>query len=178
MPAKYSHVKKRQSPKKQAKRDQHAQQHEHKHRGHDDGHTHVHPNPQTDRCVTHAMAMAKLERTISRILLIRFEQDIVRLFSTHLYYVALQHLPTFVIRCTTVGGPSWVAANTECDEIKDFLRGALTMDMRQAGDRVATKSVLWTYTALRHFVSAPTLLHILSPWCFSVPSCTLQFGGQ
>ncbi|RPD54825.1 hypothetical protein L227DRAFT_555742 [Lentinus tigrinus ALCF2SS1-6] len=156
MPAKYSHVKKRQSPKKQAKRDQNPHQHKHHEHDHDHGHAHTHayPGPQVDRCVAHATAMAKLERTISRILLIRFEQDIARLFSTHLYYVALQHLPTFVIRCITVGGPSWVAANTECDEIKDFLRGALSMDMRQAGDRVATKSVLWTYTALRHFAKS------------------------
>ncbi|RDX46276.1 hypothetical protein OH76DRAFT_1407195 [Lentinus brumalis] len=156
MPAKYSHVKKRPSPKKQTKRDPHAphaHQHEHQHHNHE--HTHAHGSPHTDRCISQtAAAMAKLERTISRILLIRFEQDIVRLFSTHLYYVALQHLPTFVVRCITVGGPSWVAANTECDEIKDFLRGALAMDMRQAGDRVATKSVLWTYTALRHFAKS------------------------
>ncbi len=154
MPAKYSHVKKRPSPKKHTKRDPHPHNHDHQHHDHGPAHAHTHGSPHTDRCISQtAAAMAKLERTISRILLIRFEQDIVRLFSTHLYYVALQHLPTFVVRCITVGGPSWVAANTECDEIKDFLRGALAMDMRQAGDRVATKSVLWTYTALRHFVS-------------------------
>lgn len=49
--------------------------------------------------------------------------------------------------------PGWIAANARGDEIKDFFRAAIAMDLRQAGERVATKSVLWSYTALRHFVS-------------------------
>ncbi|KAI0656427.1 hypothetical protein C8Q70DRAFT_1056661 [Cubamyces menziesii] len=156
MPAKYSHVKKRaaSTPKKSASStnsSSHAHHHNHTHNHKD----HRHPSPHTDRNITQAVsAVAQLERTIARIILIRFEQDIVRLFSTHLYCVALLHLPTFVLRCVTVGGPSWVAANADCDEIKDFFRSAIAMDLRQAGERVATKSVLWTYTALRHFAKS------------------------
>ena len=98
-------------------------------------------------------SVSLLERGIARILLIRFEQDIARLFSTHLYNIALVHLPTFIMRCISVGGPSWPVYNADCDEVKDFFRAVISMDMRQAGERVATKSVLWSYTALRHFVS-------------------------
>ncbi|OJT15100.1 RNA polymerase II-associated protein 3 [Trametes pubescens] len=147
MPAKYSHVKKRPAvPKKTpSSSGSHAHTNAEPHQ----------PNPQVDKSLYKATpAEAQLERTIARIILIRFEQDIVRLFSTHLSCVALLHLPTFVLRCVTVGGPSWVAANTDSDEIKDFFRGAIAMDLRQAGDRVATKSVLWTYTALRHFAKS------------------------
>ncbi|OSC96315.1 hypothetical protein PYCCODRAFT_1441133 [Trametes coccinea BRFM310] len=156
MPAKYSHVKKRTvaAPKKSpgnAPNASHGHGHNHNHAQKD----HRNPSPHTDTSITHAVsAVAQLERTIARIILIRFEQDIVRLFSTHLYCVALLHLPTFVLRCVTVGGPSWVAANAECDEVKDFFRSAIAMDLRQAGERVATKSVLWTYTALRHFAKS------------------------
>lgn len=97
-------------------------------------------------------AVSQLERAIARILLIRYEHDIARLFSTRLYSVALVHLPTFVMRCISLGGPSWLVYNHDSEEIKDFFRAAMSMDMRQAGERVATKSVLWSYTALRHFV--------------------------
>ena len=113
------------------------------------------PDPYADRKISHALSPAmQLERTIAQILLLRFEQDIARLFSTHLYYVSLIHLPTFVMRCTNVSGPGWVAANANNDEIKDFFRAAIAMDLRQAGERVATKSVLWSYTALRDFATS------------------------
>jgi hypothetical protein len=111
-------------------------------------------SPHTDRNISQAMtAVAQLERAISRILLIRYEQDMARLFSTHLYSVALCHLPSLVMRCTTLGGPGWVAANADGEEIKEFFRSVIAMDLREAGERVATKSVLWSYTALRQFVS-------------------------
>ncbi|KAI0791188.1 hypothetical protein C8Q75DRAFT_792478 [Abortiporus biennis] len=145
MPAKYSHTKKRPSgpPKKQS--------------GHGHSHTsqtkdHRNPNIHVDRNISQAMsAVSQLERAIARILLIRFEQDIARLFSTHLYSVSLIHLPTFIMRCVAIGGPSWIISNYDADEIKDFFRSVIGMDLRQAGERVATKSVLWSYTALRHF---------------------------
>ncbi|KAI1792166.1 hypothetical protein LXA43DRAFT_887989 [Ganoderma leucocontextum] len=146
MPAKYSHVKKRPPPKKAANKD-------HGPHTHHAAHDHGKPSPHADLS-TSQTSSAQLERIISRIILTRYEQDIARLFSTHLYYVSLLHIPTFVLRCITVGGPSWVAANADCDEIKDFFRGAIAMDFRGAGDRVATKSVLWTYTALRHFAKS------------------------
>ncbi|TCD66120.1 hypothetical protein EIP91_001729 [Steccherinum ochraceum] len=143
MPAKYSHAKKR--PSARSKKATGVPNIGH-------GKDHRTPNVHVDRSITKAMsAVSQLERAIAQILLIRFEQDIARLFSTHLYCVALLHLPTFVLRCISVGGPSWVAANADCDEIKDFFRSAIGMDLRQAGERVATKSVLWSYTALRHF---------------------------
>lgn len=147
MPAKYSHIKKRTpNPKKNGKGSGNGSKQVLKHR-----HPH-HPNPHADRSVTQAMsAVTQLERAISRILLLRYEQDIARLFSTRLHDIALVHLPTFVMRCVTLGGPSWAAHNADCEEIKDFFRAAISMDMRQAGERVATKSVLWSYTALRHF---------------------------
>jgi len=56
------------------------------------------------------------------------------------------------MRCTTLGGPGWVAANADGEEIKEFFRSVIAMDLREAGERVATKSVLWSYTALRQFV--------------------------
>ncbi|KAI0667923.1 hypothetical protein C8Q78DRAFT_980870 [Trametes maxima] len=153
MPAKYSHVKKRSAAtsKKAASGRASAGRAHHDH----DPKDNRQPSPHIDRSISQTpSAVSQLERTIARILLIRFQQDIVRLFSTHLYCVALLHLPTFVLRCVTVGGPSWVAANAGCDEIKDFFRAAIAMDLRQAGERVATKSVLWTYTALRHFAKS------------------------
>ena len=144
MAPKYSHVKKRgvvpptaASSKKQATK-----------------HDNKKPSPHTDRNISQAMtAVAQLERAISRILLIRYEQDMARLFSTHLYSVALCHLPSLVMRCTTLGGPGWVAVNADGEEIKEFFRSVIAMDLREAGERVATKSVLWSYTALRQFVS-------------------------
>ncbi|CAL1715752.1 unnamed protein product [Somion occarium] len=145
MPAKYSHAKKR--PPGSSKKGNGISSNMHIHPK-----DHRTPNLHVDRSISQAMsAVSQLERTIANILLTRFEQDIARLFSTHLYCVALLHLPTFVMRCITVGGPGWVAANADCDEIKDFFRATIGMDLRQAGERVATKSVLWSYTALRHF---------------------------
>jgi hypothetical protein len=119
------------------------------------------PSPHTDKNITQAMtAVAQLERAISRILLIRYEQDMARLFSTHLYCVALCHLPSLVMRCTGLGGPGWVAANADGEEIKEFFRSVIAMDLREAGERVATKSVLWSYTALRQFVGFDSRLFI------------------
>ena len=43
--------------------------------------------------------------------------------------------------------------NADEEEIKEFFRSVIAMDLREAGERVATKSVLWSYTALRQFVS-------------------------
>lgn len=96
---------------------------------------------------------SELERVISRILLLRYEQDIGRLYSTRLHNIALSYLPKLIIKCTELTSPGWVAVNAGSDDIKDFFRGAVAMDLRQAGERVAAKSVLWSYIALRHFVS-------------------------
>ncbi|KAH9481839.1 RNA polymerase II-associated protein 3 [Psilocybe cubensis] len=148
MPAKYSHVKKR-SASGLLKKEKNSPNGHHIIK---DTHHSRTPNPHTDRAITQAMsAVSQLERAIARILLIRYEQDIARLFSTRLYSIALVHLPTLVMRCVTLGGPGWLAFNHDSEDIKDFFRAAISMDMRQAGERVATKSVLWSYTALRHF---------------------------
>lgn len=122
---------------------------------HGHGHAHRNPTPHLDRTISQAMsAVSELERVISRILLLRYEHDIARLYSTRLHSVALVYLPKLMLDCTVAAAsPSWVAANAECDDVKDFFRAAIAMDLRQAGERVATKSVLWSYTALRHFVS-------------------------
>lgn len=164
MPAKYSHVKKRsvtglrkKSNASDQSKDGPRQDKLHSNDTPRHGHRSPVANPHLDRSITQAMsAVSQLERAIARILLIRYEQDIARLFSTHLYSIALVHLPTFMMRCLSVCGPSWPAYNSDCEEIKDFFRAAISMDMRQAGERVATKSVLWSYTALRHFVRVST----------------------
>ncbi|KAK7055910.1 Acetamidase Formamidase [Favolaschia claudopus] len=141
MPAKYSHVKKMSAAGALKKSPNGKNSHQSRS-----------PNPHADRGISQAMtAVSQLERAIARLLLLRYEQDIARLFSTRLYSIALVHLPTFVMRCAALAGPGWVAYNADADEIKDFFRAAISMDMRQAGERVATKSVLWSYTALRHF---------------------------
>ena len=87
-----------------------------------------------------------------------------RLFSTHLYSVALYQLPSLVMGCTTVGGPGWVAANADGEEIREFFRSVIAMDLREVGERVATKSVVWSYTALRQFVSFDFRLFV-APIC-------------
>jgi hypothetical protein len=177
MPGKYSHVKKRSASgllrkngqgNAQAVKDVHMPQnngHNNHGHGHSYGHGHGHHhklNPLIDRSLSQAMnavaqlepKISELEHAIARILLIRFEHDIARLFSTRIYTLSLVQLPTFVMRCLSLGGPSWLAWNYNSEEIKDFFRAVIAMDMRQAGERVATKSVLWSYTALRQFVCA------------------------
>ncbi|KAI0342741.1 hypothetical protein BDW22DRAFT_1357239 [Trametopsis cervina] len=141
MPAKYSHVKKR--PLKKSPNGNGIQKEGKK------------ANASPSLGITKPISpVALLERAIAQMLLVRFEQDIARLFSTHIYCIALLQLPTFITRCLTVAGPGWIAVNAESEDIKDFFRGAIGMDLRQAGDRVATKSVLWSYTALRHFATS------------------------
>lgn len=170
MPAKkYSHVKKRSASglfKKSGATNN-------GHHANRDGYNHRQPgspDPQIDKGISQAMsAVSKLERAIARILLIRYEQDIARLFSTRLYSIALIHLPTLMMRCAMITGPGWMAHNADSEEIKDFFRAVISMDMRQAGERVATKSVLWSYTALRHFVRVPPP-SFMSHFCF-VPDC-------
>lgn len=145
MPAKYSHVKKRSTApaRKSSNTTYNASK---------DGRL---PDLHVDRKLSRPTnPLTELERTIAQILLLRFEQDITRLFSTHLYCISLLHLPTFLMRCITIGGPGWVAFNASNDEIKDFFRAVIAMELRQAGERVATKSVLWSYTALRHFATS------------------------
>ncbi|KAF8636149.1 hypothetical protein AX17_003752 [Amanita inopinata Kibby_2008] len=150
MPAKYSHVKKRSASgllKKGSTNGLLQTTHTMKETQHGRA-----SNPHVDRGITQAMtAVSQLERAIARILLLRYEQDIARLFSTRLYSISLVHLPTLVMRCISLAGPGWLVHNHDSDEIKDFFRAAISMDMRQAGERVATKTVLWSYTALRHF---------------------------
>lgn len=151
MPAKYSHVKKRSASgllRKGASSRDPREAHARK------------LNPHLDRSISQAVsAVSQLERAIARLLLRRYEGDIARLFSTRLYTVALVHLPTLVMRCVALAGPGWLVHNHDSDDIKDFFRAAISMDLRQAGERVATKSVLWSYTALRHFVR----VHMCSP---------------
>ncbi|KAG5342347.1 hypothetical protein C0989_002820 [Termitomyces sp. Mn162] len=149
MPAKYSHIKKRTASGLHRKNGTvvPAKDAQVPHRDH-----HGRPSPHTDRSISKAIsAVAQLEQCIARLLLLRYEQDIARLYSTRLYNVALMHLPTLVMRCIALGGPGWLVHNSDSEDIKDFFRAAIGMDMRQAGERVATKSVLWSYTALRHF---------------------------
>lgn len=147
MPAKYSHVKKR--PTGPPRKPNASNVGDNLMKG--GKLPYVYSDSKISQSLSH---ITQLERTIAQILLLRFEQDIARLFSTHLYCVALLHLPTFVMRCVAVSGPGWAAANANNDEIKDFFRAAIAMDLRQAGERVATKSVLWSYTALRHFATS------------------------
>lgn len=160
MPAKYSHVKKRSASGLLKKSPNNAPgqvmtvvkdtpSHHRHHRPAD---------PLLDRTLTQAMsAVSALELTISRILQLRYDADIARLYSTRLYSLALIQLPTLVMRCIVVGGPGWAAWNCEGEEVKEFFRSVVGMDLRQSGERVATKSVLWSYTMLRQFVRPPSL---------------------
>lgn len=160
MPAKYSHVKKRPTggQKKKSGGINATNGADSRDRG-KDRQNHKRMPTHIDRGISNAMtAVSQLERAIARIFLLRFEQDIARLFSTHLYCVALIHLPTFVMRCITVGGTGWVAHNADCEDIKDFFRSVVSMELRQSGERVATKSVLWSYTALRDFVRSSSFI--------------------
>ncbi|KLO11547.1 hypothetical protein SCHPADRAFT_929815 [Schizopora paradoxa] len=155
MPAKYAHAKKK---LKSHQQQQQGQQGQRKSSGKAsslsqfNAQAHRNPNPHLDRSITQAItAVSELERAISKILLLRYEQDIGRLYSTRLHNVALLYLPKLLLDCVDHASPGWAAVNADCEEIKDFFRSAIAMDMRQAGERVATKSVLWSYTALRHF---------------------------
>lgn len=113
----------------------------------------IHLSAPLDTGVAKTMtSIAQLERCIARILLLRYQQDIARLFSTRIHNISLEYLPKLIHHCVALTGPGWVANNADSEEIKDFFRAALAMDLRQSGERVATKSVLWSYTALRHFV--------------------------
>ncbi|KAF8589858.1 hypothetical protein K439DRAFT_1628382 [Ramaria rubella] len=96
-------------------------------------------------------SIAQMERCIAKILLLRYQQDIARLFSTRIHNIALVYIPKLIHHCVALSGPAWVANNADSEDIKDFFRATLAMDLRQSGERVATKSVLWSYTALRHF---------------------------
>lgn len=59
------------------------------------------------------------ERTISRILLHRFEYDVARLFSTHIHRVAESHLPRLIMSALQIAPPGWVALNANTEEVKD-----------------------------------------------------------
>lgn len=63
----------------------------------------------------------EMERTISRIIYLRFQQDVARLFSTHLNYVAHLHLPKLFSSIMLVSGPGWLAVNHNCETVKDCL---------------------------------------------------------
>lgn len=97
-------------------------------------------------------SIATLERAIARILLLRFQSDIARLYSARLYNVSQVYIPHLMRTILSHGaGAGWFLANHNQEDIKDLFRGAIAMDLRQAGERTATKSILWSYTALRHF---------------------------
>ena len=121
----------------------------------------LHIPPSMDTGVAQTMtSIAQMERCIAKILLLRYQQDIARLFSTRIHNIALVYLPKLIHHCVALSGPAWIANNADSEDLKDFFRAALAMDLRQSGERVATKSVLWSYTAIRHFVSrrvTPTL---------------------
>lgn len=167
MPAKYSHVKKRSASgllKKGSPNVYVKDIVQHPSRS---------PNPHIDKSISLAMsAVSQLERAIARIILLRYQQDIARLFSTRLYNVSLVQLPTFAMRCIALGGPGWLVHNYDSEEIKDFFRAAMSMDLREAGERVATKSVLWSYTALRHFVCIYLMRCCVRLKCPTRPSLT------
>ena len=65
--------------------------------------SHRNPTPHLDRSISQAVtAVSDLERTIARILLLRFEQDICRLYSTRLHNVALVYLPKLLLDCVLI----------------------------------------------------------------------------
>ncbi|KAG9013913.1 hypothetical protein FRB94_004293 [Tulasnella sp. JGI-2019a] len=95
-----------------------------------------------------------LEACLSRILLIRLRHDIARLYSGHLVRICEDVLPVLMVDIVALSSPAWLAANARHnEELKGFLRGCIAMDLRQVGERVGTKSLIWSYTAVRDFVS-------------------------
>lgn len=121
----------------------------------------LHIPPSMDTGVAQTMtSIAQMERCIAKILLLRYQQDIARLFSTRIHNIALVYLPKLIHHCVALSGPAWIANNADSEDLKDFFRAALAMDLRQSGERVATKSVLWSYTAIRHFVSRRVDTHL------------------
>lgn len=117
--------------------------------------SYLHSHPGIDRSLSATLsAISELERAIAALLLARYEADIARLYSTRLHAVARNRLPKLLGDCVDVSGaPGWAAVNAHSETVKDYFRGAIAMDLRQADERVATESALWSYTALRQFVS-------------------------
>ncbi|KAG8859317.1 hypothetical protein FRB96_004532 [Tulasnella sp. 330] len=96
-----------------------------------------------------------LEACLSRILLIRLRHDIARLYSGHLVRVCEDVLPILMVDIVALSSPGWLAANArQSEELKAFLRSCIAMDLRQVGERVGTKSLIWSYTAVRDFAVA------------------------
>lgn len=63
-------------------------------------------------------------------------------------------MPVLMVDIVALSSPGWLAANAHhSEELKGFLRGCIAMDLRQVGERVGTKSLIWSYTAVRDFVS-------------------------
>lgn len=99
-----------------------------------------------------------LEACLSRILLLRLRQDIARLYSAHLVRICEDVLPVLMLDIIALTGPGWIAANARSEELKSYFRGCIAMDLRQVGERVGTKSLIWSYTAIRDFVSYVAVL--------------------
>lgn len=120
----------------------------------------IEPIPRAPSIHPGVPSTAPLERCIARILLLRFKSDVARLYSSHLTRICQNTIPALMLDVIVLTGPGWIAANAGKEELKAYLRGPISMDLRQAGERVATKSVLWSYTAIRHFVSRRTWLSL------------------
>lgn len=55
------------------------------------------------------------------------------------------------LRVTTAagGGPGWAAANAKCEDLREYFRLQIQVDLRELEDRVWHISSEWTYTAIR-----------------------------
>lgn len=47
------------------------------------------------------------------------------------------------------GGPGWAAANAKCEDLREYFRLQIQVDLRELEDRVWHISSEWTYTAIR-----------------------------
>ena len=171
MPAKYAHAKKRPNAKRNERPTGNTKT-KNSARTSDDNYNLKHPSPHTDRpfnstvtkvCLLFSTPMllcsycdlktikevSRLERAIARVLLLRYQADICRLYSSRLHNIALIVLPKLIYDTIDLtGSPGWIAANADCDEIKDFFRGAIAMDLRQvrASTRLHHKLLILTFT--------------------------------
>jgi hypothetical protein len=68
----------------------------------------------SELCVAQMInSIAHLPQCIARTLLLRYQQDVTRLYSTRLHNVALGYLQKLVQQCTALTGPGWIANNVD-----------------------------------------------------------------
>lgn len=126
----------------------------------------------------HTLLPLQIDKLLSRIFWLRFYEDAARLYSTRLTLIAKERLPYLIQNiigpcafssyrfdhadhvqtnpnhplCSPAaagGGPGWAAANAKCEDLREYFRLQIQVDLRELEDRVWHISSEWTYTAIR-----------------------------